>query len=340
MKAININISSKSIIMIFSFSFLIWVITVSKEVILILLVSFILASALLPSVDWLNKRMRRGFAVTIVILVGLISALTILIPSAIILYEQTSEFIKQLPSYTNYFESIILKFKLVSGSSVFLSNGPNLMNQAADISREIVNQSINLTINVFTWFITSFTLATIVLFILLDKKNIKEMFLNFFPPSMREKTETISKTIASRVGGYVRGQFFIMLAVGCFTSLGLLMLNVKYSLLLGLIAGIMEIIPIVGAIFATVLAMLVAFVQHPILAVWVLVLFIVIQRLQNSILTPLIFAKILDLSPILIIISLLFCASTLGVIGAILSPAIAAIIFVLVQELYLKKFEN
>lgn len=340
MKTVNINISSKSIIMIISFILLFWIVTVSKEVILVLLASFILASALLPAVDWLNKRMRRGFAVTIVFLVGLVAALTILIPSFIVLYEQTCEFIKQLPSYTNYIETTILKFKLVSTSSVFLSTGPNLMNQAADISREIVNQSINLTINVFTWFITAFTLATIVLFILLDKSELKNMFLNFFPVDLRQKTEDISVTIAHRVGGYVRGQLCIMLAVGCVTALGLLLLDVKFSLLLGLIAGVMEIIPIVGPIFATLLAMLVAFVQNPMLAVWVLILFVVIQRLQNNILTPLIFGKILDLSPILIIISLLFCASTLGVIGAILSPAIAAIICVLVQELYLKKVQN
>ncbi|MEI7474288.1 MAG: AI-2E family transporter [bacterium] len=340
MKSVNIHISGKSIILAISLIALLWVLYVSKEVILILFASFILASALLPAVDWLSLRMRRGLAVSIVFLVGLIAILTILIPCVIVLSEQTVEFVKQLPAYTKFIETEFVKFKLISNYKSLMPNNADIINQTAGLSREIVNQSISFTINAFTWLITSFTLATIVLFILLDKKELKDLFLSFFPQEARSKAESIGITIAHRVGGYVRGELFIMATIAIVIALGLLILNVKFSLLLGLIAGLLELIPIVGPILATLLAALVALVQSPILALWVVILFVVVQRIQNSFLTPLIFGKMLDLSPILIIIALLFSATTLGVVGAILSPAIAAVVYVLIQELYLKKINK
>lgn len=340
MKTVNINISLKSIILSILFGVLLIALYISKDVILLLFASFIISSALMPSVDWLSKKMRRGWAVTIVFLIMTIVILTIFVPFFMILTDQTQEFIKQLPNYVEYLEKSIYNLKIISSKTTLLPDASNIINQASSVAREIINQSINITLNVFTGLVASFTVFTIVLFILLEKNELKELFLSFFPPKMRDKTEEISINIAHRVGGYVRGQLFIMLAVGLVTAIGLLMLNVKFSLLLGLLAGLFEIVPIVGPIFATFLAVLVAIVQSPMQALYVLILFLLIQRLQNSFLSPVIYGRMLDLNPLLIIIALLFCATTLGAFGAILSPAIAAALYVLVQELYLKKINK
>jgi predicted PurR-regulated permease PerM len=337
MDTIKSIISTKSILLFFALAILTVFIYQIKDVLLLLFASFIIASALYPTVDWMSKKMKRGLAVFIVYTLGLIIIATVLVPFFAILIEQTREFLKQAPSYWDQIEKFISDVRIVSKNYGMLPNIPQILTTTAGLGQNIVNQSINFTIAIFTGVITAFTLAIIVLFLLLDKEELKDGLLKFFPENMRDKAESITATISKKVGGYVRGQLILMLMVGLLTSLGLFLLNIKFALLLGLIAGILEIIPIVGPILSAVPAIVVALAQDPILALWVIVVYLVVQRIENSFLTPLILGKFLELNPLIVIIAILIAASTLGVAGVILAAPIAASVYVLVQELYINR---
>ena len=124
------------------------------------------------------------------------------------------------------------------------------------------------------------------------------------------------------------------------TGLGLRLIGLEFALLLGIIAGFLEIVPIMGPIASAVPAVIIALGHDPIMALWVILVYTVVQRLQNHILTPMILGSFLEMHPLVIIVAIFIAASTLGVFGVILSPAIAASFYVLFQELYLKKLEQ
>ncbi|MDD3012142.1 MAG: AI-2E family transporter [Candidatus Gastranaerophilales bacterium] len=340
MNTVKSIISTKSILLFFALAILTMFIYQIKDVLLLLFASFIIASALFPTVDWMSKKMPRGFAVFIVYTVGLIIIATVLIPFFSILFEQTQEFLKQAPSYWVEIKKFILHIQIISKHYGMLPDASQIFASTSNLSEKIVSQSINITIGLFTGVIAAFTLAVLVLFLLLDRDELKEGFLKFFPEHMRNRTENITATIAKKVGGYVRGQILLMFMVGLFTALGLFILDIKFALLLGLIAGVLEIIPIVGPIFSAIPAIVVALAQDPILVVWVILVYLIVQRVENTFLTPLILGKFLELNPLIIIIAILIAASTLGVTGVILAPPIAASICVLVQELYINRINQ
>ena len=337
MNTTKVIISTKNIILLLSLLILVWIIYQSKDVIMLLFASFIIASALYPIVEWLNRRMPRGAAVALIYAAGFIILATMLIPLTAVLIEQTQEFLKQLPTYWTEVYKFIEKMQIRNMTWAVSPDFSQILSTTTNLGQNILNQSINITISFFGGILAAFTLASIVLFLLLDRRSIKKSVLKFFPENSREKTATIITAISQKVGGYVAGRLIMMIFVGISVAVSLSVINIKFALLLGMLAGIMEIIPIVGPTLATTIATLIALAQSPELAVATIIIFIVVQAIQNYALTPLVFGKFLDLHPLIIIIALLISASTLGIIGAILSPAIAAAVYVLIHELYLIK---
>ncbi len=344
MKNINIEIGPKSILLVGAFLLLCWISWKSINVILLLFASFTISSSLYPIVEWMSKKMPRSLAILIVYIVGFLVLSTIFVPFVSVVVEQTNEFLKQIPVYFKEIDNLLLNAQQPSNQKlIFLSKIYDFSDIATDLTKlgqDLLSRSINITLNVFAGFITAFTLATMVLFMLLDKESLKNDFLSFFPQDKRKQAEEISKTIANKVGGYFRGQLMVMFAVGLITALSLKLIGLEFALLLGIVAGVLEIIPIVGPILAAVPAIIIALVADPWLALATLVVYLVIQRLENAFLSPMILGKFLDMNPLLIILAILIAANTMGVAGVILSPAILASLYVLVQELYLKKIDT
>lgn len=337
MNSVKIVISPKSMAALVAFVLLVIFLYQTRDVILLLFASFVIASALYPIVDWMSKKIHRGLAVGIVYLGGFIVFAVLAVPSFSILAEQTREFIKDFPNYWSHIQALLSKGEVWIESTGYIPDYSQLLANLSTFSKEIVSQSINLTVALFLGIAMAFTLAFIVLFLLLDKEEIKNGILNLFPPRHREQAKFIAMTISKKVGGYVRGQLLLMFLVGVLTTISLALIGLEFAFLLGIIAAILEIVPIVGPILSAVPAIIIAFAKNPWFALYVLGVYLVIQRIENSILAPLILGRFLELHPIIIISAVLISASTLGVFGVILSPAIAASIYVLVQELYLKR---
>lgn len=340
MNSTKIIISPKSVVFLITFTLLILFVYQIREVLLLLFGSFVIASALYPVVDWMNKKINRGLAVGIVYLIGFLLLIILCVPFFSVVTQQTREFMKDFPTYWNGVQGSLSKMQVLVESTGFIPDYGQMLTNISAFSKEIVNQSINLTINVFAGIAMLFAMAFIVLFMLLDKQEIKDGILKLFPFEYREKTEFIAMTISKKVGGYVRGQLLLMLLVGILTSLSLALIGLKFAFLLGIIAAILEIVPIVGPILSAVPAIIIALSISPWYALYVLGVYLVVQRIENSLLAPLILGKFLELHPIIIISAVLVAASTLGIFGVILSPAIAASIYVLIQELYIKKINE
>lgn len=305
-----------------------------KEISLLFFGSYVIAASISPFVDFLSRKMPRGVAITIVYVLGTAIGLLIAIPLLAIISKETTQFINNIPHYFTILQNIIDQLE---NTFPFLSIDINIiLGSFQDIAPKLINKSLDFTQKIFEIITIALSVAVIVLYMLLDKPIIKIGLLSLFPNNIREKAYTMGKSISKKIGGYVIGQVLTMVATGIITALGLLIFKIKYAFLLGLIAGLLDIIPIAGPIIAFTLGVLVALPNGigAILAVCFVYAFA--QWATNQFVRPVLFGKLLDLHPIIIILALLVSAQILGVMGAILSPAIAAAIYVIFQEFYLK----
>ena len=153
---------------------------------------------------------------------------------------------------------------------------------------------------------------------------------------MKERASLILSSISSKVGGYVRAQVLSMVAIGVMQMIVLMMLGVDYPLLLGLITGIMDIVPVLGPAIAFVVILLVAYPVGIVKLILIVLTFFIVQQASNIIVRPLLFGKFMKLHPLTIFLALFVCEQFLGFWGVILSPAIASTVCVLIDELYIK----
>src|SRR3990167_774985 len=161
-------------------------------------------------------------------------------------------------------------------------------------------------------------------------------FIALMPLGQREKTAETMHKIGIKLGNWLRGQISLMLIVGALTALGLSILDVPYALALGLLAALLELVPIIGPIIAGLAAVLIAFVSGA--AVWqliaVVILYTVIQQVENQILVPKIMNKAVGVSPIGIIVAILIGGKLLGLTGAMLAIPVVTVISVISSEYF------
>jgi len=335
MNEIKITISIKTMLIMVAIGMLLWGLIVAKDIILFLFAGYIIASAMFPTIDFLKKKMPMPLAVSIVFGAFLIILALICIPLITVLLEQIEQLINYFPQIINKISLWISQYEHSAFSNI-LPPTEQIGEKIMAYSEGFLKTSIDFTLAIFGIIVAIFTLAALVLFILLDRHTLKNGALSFFPKHTREQVEQIALTITTRVGGYVRGQLVIMAAVGIVTGITMHLLGLPFALLLGIAAGILEVVPIIGPILSAVPAVLLALLISPWHVLWVILAYLIIQRIENFI-SPFVYGKFLDLPPLVIISVILLSSVTLGAFGVILSPAIAAAIYVILQELYLKK---
>ena len=155
-----------------------------------------------------------------------------------------------------------------------------------------------------------------------------------------KKTNEVIDIISQKVGGYIIGQVAAMTSVGIMMTIGLFVLNVEYAFLLGLITAILDIIPVAGPTIALIICLFASYKYGAVVLVSVAIVFAIAQLVENSLVRPYVFGKLLDIHPILIYLFLFITAKYMGIIGVAFAPAIATTVYVLIQELYIKTIEN
>ncbi|HXG85893.1 MAG TPA: AI-2E family transporter [Pyrinomonadaceae bacterium] len=161
-------------------------------------------------------------------------------------------------------------------------------------------------------------------------------FTKLFPQDKRKRVREILYEIGETLSWWLIGKGASMLLIGVLTWIGLSILGVPLALTLGLIAGLFSFVPNFGPILSAVPAILLAFIESPTTALYVLILFIVIQLIESNLATPMIERRTVELPPVLTIVSQLALAILLGAVGLILATPILAVVMVLVQTLYIQ----
>ena len=177
------------------------------------------------------------------------------------------------------------------------------------------------------------TILVLAFYLMVDGDSLVGLFVRMFAPENRTQVRDACQRVTAKVSAWLGGQLLLGTIIGTTAAIGLFLMGVPFFYVLALIAGVGELIPIVGPILSAVPAIAVALSVKPALALGVIVFFFAQQQLENHILVPKIMQRQVGISPVGVIVALLIGGSLLGVLGAILAVPTAAILQVLFEEL-------
>ncbi len=303
---------------------------------LLLFASFVLAAALNPFVNKLEAKVKnRSVAALITLLVVFIVIFALILPIIIMGVKEIELLINILPEKVVKLYETAVNFSVYGHSLSDIVPTENIIGASSDVAQNLFNHISNFTVAIFQMCFLLIILTMFIFYIIVDRTYLKAKFLEFFPPHFKEKADYILHDITSKVGNYIRAQILSMVAVGVMIAISVAILGIDYPILLGLIAGICDIIPILGPTIALALIIMIAYPLGIVKIVLAIVLFLAAQQISNYVIRPFLFGKFMKLHPITIIVALMIAQEFLGIWGVILSPAIAATVCVLFDELYL-----
>lgn len=312
----RIDISWKTIVFVTLFLIGLWIIFQILDILLLFFVAFIFMSALAPLADRLVKwRVPRVVAV-IAILVLLAAALAGALAAGVTpLVTQTSN----------------LTQKLAETISALL--------QASHVDQAIIQQQISglssqlvgITVDIFKNFLSFVSVIVVTVYMLLDREKIELYGTSFFG-RRQEKAVKVLLMIEDKLGAWMRGQLVLSLVIGVLIYAGLVLLGVEFALPLAILAGLLEVVPVMGPIIAAIPAILIALTVSPVLAALVALLYLVVQQLEGHVIFPQVMRRAVGLNPLLVILALLVGGRLLGIGGALLAVPLAVIIQLILQE--------
>lgn len=180
------------------------------------------------------------------------------------------------------------------------------------------------TVGIFGSLASALIILVISFYLAVQEKGIKKFLMFLAPGKHQAYVLDLVERIQNKMGNWFGGQIVLALVIGVLIYIGLVFLGVKYALVLALLAGVLELVPYLGPIIAAVPAVILAFSQAPLLGLLVIILYFIIQQLENQVIAPLIMRKAVGLNPIIVIIAVLIGVKLAGIIGIILAVPVTA----------------
>ncbi len=308
------------------------------HIIALLIASFLVAYVLSPLVDRLERGLRRSLAILSVYLVifVIVSVGFVLLIGPLTI--QLRGLIDNLPALISPkagTQTRLDQFFAQHGISLTVAD---LRNQVASWVSSIGGSLLSSTLTIVTGVVQVITDLLLVLaitfYLLLDGRTMHTRAVRLLPASFRERWFFFEATIDKVLGGYIRGQLIVALSVGVAAGVGCAVLGVRYFLVIGLLAALFELIPMIGPVLGAVPAVFIALFQSPTLVIWVVVYFIVIQQIESNVIVPRVSGHAVGLHPLAALLALLVGLELGGLGGALLSVPLAGVLWVMVMALY------
>jgi predicted PurR-regulated permease PerM len=301
-----------------------------------LLIAMFLAVALSPPVNFLSRHMRRGFAITIVYL-GLL-AVPIMLIALIVppLITEANDFAKKVPAYSRDVTRYVHKNKSLRKINRDYDITDKLEKEAGKLPTRLGGAAGTLRDVGFGIVNSAFALITILVltaFLLSSGRVWVDALIAARPPAQRDRLRRSLDNMAQAVAGYVAGALLIALIAGVATYIVLTILGVPFRGPLALIAGLFSLIPLIGATIAAVLiALVTVFNDFPSTTIIWILWAIGYQQFENHVIQPQVQKRTVNVHPFITIVAVLFGATLLGVLGALVAIPIAASIQILLRE--------
>lgn len=308
-----------------------------QRILILILIAGILASGVSPAVHrvrvltrhYLHRRIRRGTAVVLVYVPFLVAAALFAIFGLPYLLVEGRDMAVRLPVLVE--ENIILPlapYLPVDELRKLLATGP------ADVDLfPYIKGAVSLVASIAI-------VLVLIVYMMVDAERLRNLFLLFYPARERGRRRKTILRLSRRMSSWLAAQLLLALIVGSATFVLLLALRIPYALPLALVAGIGEMIPVLGPILSAIPAVIIALFLSPWQFWGVLIGAIVIQQVENYLLVPRIVGEKMSISPLAIFVAFLIGGSLLGIIGAILAIPVSAIIQVTFEEAFVARRER
>jgi predicted PurR-regulated permease PerM len=313
---------------------------VFADVLLLLFVGIILATAVRPIIGWLRGRgVPQNVATVAVYLALLISVATLLSWFVPMVFDQVQTIGAQIPR--NYQQ---LAEQLRDSPSLLLRRIGERLPERAEAPTQpsasgAVVEQVATAWNYGNWALVALVGIAAVLLIaffwsLQEERTLRTLQLAL-PPSRREAFNEFVNTARSKLGAYVRGQVLLCLVIGVLNFVAFVMIGLPYATTFAVLAGIFEAIPVVGPVLAAVAPALAALTTDPSKVIWVLVAALFIQQAENYFLVPRIMENAVGVNPIVTLLALVAFGTLMGFVGAVLAIPLAAIVQLVLDRLLL-----
>lgn len=326
-----------------------WFIYQIRTVIFILFLAIVLGTAIRPGVDWLKRRgLPRAGGVIVIYLAFLCLTIGFVVLVIPLVIEQGTAFTINLPDYYERIRSTLLQSPSLVLQRLGLQLPPRLFLLTQEIPTDAMNgEPLDRVARSFQMLglLTRWAFILVAVFLLgfywtLESEKAIRSLLLLLPAKRRDSIREIIADIESKVGGFIRGQIILSLSVGSLALVAYLLIDLPYALILAIIAGVMEAIPVFGPTLGAIPALLVALSVSPMHAGWVLLATVIIQLIENYLLGPRVMNKAVGVHPIVILLALAAFTSLLGLPGAFLAIPMAAISQLLLDRLILVPSTN
>lgn len=331
---LSVDITSATVFRVIIIALGFWFVYVVLDIILMLFAAIIFSAALEPVVRYLQRyRLPRSVSAVIIyvaILLLLGGGITMLVQP---LTSQITQLANAVPSLIATLDDVLVFLPHFNSEDVAASLQQSLLR----LGENVTNVSVNVFEQTRSFFSGVFTVlfVFILAFYLLVEEDAIKKFARLVTP--REHLPYVERSIerAQRgIGRWVLAQLTLAVLVGVVVGVGLWAIGVKYALVLALLAGMLEIIPVMGPIVATIPAVIVGLAQSWLVGVAVLGFYVLVQQLEGHILVPTIMRRAIGLNPLVTLIAILIGARLYGIPGTILAVPTATIVSIFLSDIF------
>lgn len=310
----------------------------------VMIAAAVFAFILGPLVDRIEKRgMKRTYAIlvtyliilAIIFLIGFsiapkageeIKNFFVYLPQNVTnIIERTEKWMQSItksnPSMQRYFSKVgdILRDQIYKFQASLVKFGTNITGYASSAATKLLNVVL---------------VPVVGFYFLRDDRKIKKRVLDLVPESKREGFLTIAHDIDDSLGNIVRGRLYMAAFVGCITAVMLFVFGIKYALVIGMITCVADVIPYIGPMLGFLPAVVLAYLQSPIKALWIAIGFVAIQWIENNLIGPKLLSKSTGLHPLTVLLGLIIGGGVAGVLGMIFAVPVIAVFKILWSYFY------
>lgn len=299
-----------------------WFVYLIRDVLLMLFAAVVIAAVIEPVADaWQRYRIPRALSVLVVyvgILAVIAAVLTMILPVLAIQVSQLAQALPQLVQSQEWLSKSVQSRALSSVQNVLLGFGEQLTRASFNVFQQ--------TRTIFSGVLAVILVFVIAFYMVVEKDALKKLFRILLPASHVPYVEQVIDRAKKSIGRLVVAQLLLGAIVGVVVGGGLWLLGVKYALALGLLAGVLEIVPVIGPLVAAIPGVLVGVSQSLLYGLITLIFYIVVQQIENQFLVPAVMRRAIGLHPLVTIVAVLLGARLGGFVGVILAVPAATII--------------
>ena len=329
---VEIVVTARTLLVLLAFGVLVVLAVVSLGTLLSIFVAAVIALGLDPPVGALVRRgWGRGRAALAVFAALFAAVFTLVLVTAGPLWDQIVEFIEELPAF---WDELTQKpvFQDLTSTANADEQIRNALKELAEGLPDAASALLGIAGGVFGSVLSLVTLTFLALFLLMERPTITKWLFGFTPPAVERRWSPVVEESITAVSQSLLGNVAISVVAGTFAGVSAWALGLPFPIVLAVIAGLLDLIPQIGATIASIILVAVALTVSTEAAVIMLVLQLIYQQVENYIIYPIVYREAVELSPFTTIVAVLIAGSILGVVGAILAVPFAAVIKIVLRE--------